>query len=97
MSKRKVYYDRVLAVSIAYVTAHWDEVCEDRYIKYCTDEWKSRGIYHHMLLKLYERKEPITLWMDFLDRRNLELTIEFLLHNEHAKDNDEILELDIDI
>lgn len=50
-----------------------------------------------MLLKLDERKEPITLWMDFLDRRNLELTIEFLLHNEHAQDNDEILELDIDI
>ena len=93
--KRKVVYDHKLVTSIAYVTQNWDAVCKERYINFCMPHWNKRGIGKSMCDKVNSYSEPVTLCLHALDRKNLQLTLEFLIVNEENTE-DRIMEFEVE-
>lgn len=66
---------------VAYITKHWEDGSKERYIKFCTPEWNERGITNHMIMKINENNDPVTLWTNELDGENINLLLRFILEN----------------
>ncbi len=75
--EKKGYNTTKIIYGIARLTSEWEDN-KERYTWFCTDRWKERGIYEHMLKEFVNSKEPITLRAYDLDADNFKLLLDFV-------------------